>query len=1038
MADGAGTRWTAVRSALVPFFLSAAFAVLETAAISLVLVHSGLRVLPLLYVATALLSGPAAALALTRGRARALPPAETVAWIVVFGALAAADRPGAGAVAALPALALYVAANVGAARLWARLLALREQAGDTLGRFASPTGLVAGGSIAALAGPALGASGLVPAGCALLAAALGTGLRTDETTSRKATRAPVHPPGRTDLEEAIAAVAVVMGALGAAADYVFRAAALRASAHGPPMLVVFGWAAAATGALAIAVRAGPVAGVLRRGGLFAVLLSAPVAALAAAVAAVTGALVPAAALRVVQGAAALPPGRGGLRLATAPLADSARRRSDWQVATMAVPAGWALGGLLLLFGGSANAAAVGYAAAGAALVPLLRKRYLAALGERLNSGVGEEPPDLHNASSRRMLALQLASPEEGRVLTALALLARDPHADMDGVLDRLLSHASERVRTEAARLAGERGCSGCAGSLVQHALLDRGAARQAAVFAVARVRPYTAARLLEPLLTDADFAIRTSAVSALLPLDPTGAAGKALESILAEGRTGPPERRAQVARLLGRLGAGMHARRLRDFLRDEDVSVRRAACEAAGESADMELVDELIERLRAHETRPAARAALIRCGDAISDRLETLLSNRAEPDLRTRVPRILRGIATPRALGIALGAGGDDDPLTAYRLSVAADAIAARRPGIAVDAERVHAAASRRLDACEALAPTADDLTAALGMQHLLVRAVHGRVDQHLEGAVRLSALVCPRRPLLNAYNRLVFGDEATRPLALELLGQTLEPPLGPRLLEQLAQRHRGAPDDGRASQAPARLRELSHSGDALLAALASATVRRLAGSETASSFILHPSSFILDPSCFIPGEVAVSGAEWDELLREPPEPREEGPVGPAVVEKILFLQGVDIFADSDVDDLSALAQQVRERTLAAGEVVYHRDDPGDALFVVVEGRVSIEKDGRRIVELGPRQSFGETSLLDGLPRPATARAVTDVRLLALERADFMDMVSDRVELLRGIFTAVTKHLRSLIEVSAAGRITNPTLTPISIRPAGR
>ena len=67
------------------------------------------------------------------------------------------------------------------------------------------------------------------------------------------------------------------------------------------------------------------------------------------------------------------------------------------------------------------------------------------------------------------------------------------------------------------------------------------------------------------------------------------------------------------------------------------------------------------------------------------------------------------------------------------------------------------------------------DLAVALGPSNLLVRALGDRLDQYLESAVRLAALVFPHRQVVNAYNRFVDGDAKTRPYAIELLEHTIE-----------------------------------------------------------------------------------------------------------------------------------------------------------------------------------------------------------------------------------------------------------------------
>ena len=59
---------------------------------------------------------------------------------------------------------------------------------------------------------------------------------------------------------------------------------------------------------------------------------------------------------------------------------------------------------------------------------------------------------------------------------------------------------------------------------------------------------------------------------------------------------------------------------------------------------------------------------------------------------------------------------------------------------------------------------------------------------------------------------------------------------------------------------------------------------------------------------------------------------------------------------------------------------------------------------------------------MDGAPRPADAIAVTQVRCLALDRGDFLDLVADRPELLKGVFSVVTGQLRKMVELVAPSR----------------
>ena len=56
----------------------------------------------------------------------------------------------------------------------------------------------------------------------------------------------------------------------------------------------------------------------------------------------------------------------------------------------------------------------------------------------------------------------------------------------------------------------------------------------------------------------------------------------------------------------------------------------------------------------------------------------------------------------------------------------------------------------------------------------------------------------------------------------------------------------------------------------------------------------------------------------------------------------------------------------------------------------MVEGRLSVDVQGRRAPDLGPGAGFGEIALIRDIERTATVRAITDVTLLAIERGPFL------------------------------------------------
>ncbi len=143
------------------------------------------------------------------------------------------------------------------------------------------------------------------------------------------------------------------------------------------------------------------------------------------------------------------------------------------------------------------------------------------------------------------------------------------------------------------------------------------------------------------------------------------------------------------------------------------------------------------------------------------------------------------------------------------------------------------------------------------------------------------------------------------------------------------------------------------------------------------------------------------------------------------VIEKVIFLQNVDVFADVPTEHLAYLAAIADEVEYHAGETVYKEHGPSDALYLVLDGSVRLERDGREITVAGPRQAFGVWALFDEEPRVAGALAVENCHLLRINRDDFVDLLADHVQITQGVLKALAGRLRGLVDrvgVEGAGR----------------
>jgi CRP-like cAMP-binding protein len=130
-------------------------------------------------------------------------------------------------------------------------------------------------------------------------------------------------------------------------------------------------------------------------------------------------------------------------------------------------------------------------------------------------------------------------------------------------------------------------------------------------------------------------------------------------------------------------------------------------------------------------------------------------------------------------------------------------------------------------------------------------------------------------------------------------------------------------------------------------------------------------------------------------------------------------LARVPLFHALPEPDLLALAQAARMRRFRRGEVIFHQGDPGDALFIVAQGRVKISLpsdagDEAILATLRAGDFFGELALLDGAPRSASATALEHTETLVVPRARFREALETVPGFRDALFGLLARELRRL------------------------
>src|SRR3954452_13736381 len=134
------------------------------------------------------------------------------------------------------------------------------------------------------------------------------------------------------------------------------------------------------------------------------------------------------------------------------------------------------------------------------------------------------------------------------------------------------------------------------------------------------------------------------------------------------------------------------------------------------------------------------------------------------------------------------------------------------------------------------------------------------------------------------------------------------------------------------------------------------------------------------------------------------------------IIEKVIALEAVDLLKNLSAEQLSRIASIAREVRQPPGKVILAPDMNPDALFVILEGAVSIQRDNVELHVAKENEVLGAWALFDPEPMNVTARTVEDTRLLRIGRDEFYDLLSDNSEITASIFAMLVKRFRQLVE----------------------
>lgn len=128
-------------------------------------------------------------------------------------------------------------------------------------------------------------------------------------------------------------------------------------------------------------------------------------------------------------------------------------------------------------------------------------------------------------------------------------------------------------------------------------------------------------------------------------------------------------------------------------------------------------------------------------------------------------------------------------------------------------------------------------------------------------------------------------------------------------------------------------------------------------------------------------------------------------------------LRKIPLFRHLTYKEQTAVLSVATTRTFPGGREIVVEGQPGEELYVVIRGRVVIEKSGVEIAELRAGGHFGEMGLIDNAPRSATVRATEPTRTMVIARSDLMNLMKREsilaVKLLWSFVQVLSDRLRA-------------------------
>ena len=127
---------------------------------------------------------------------------------------------------------------------------------------------------------------------------------------------------------------------------------------------------------------------------------------------------------------------------------------------------------------------------------------------------------------------------------------------------------------------------------------------------------------------------------------------------------------------------------------------------------------------------------------------------------------------------------------------------------------------------------------------------------------------------------------------------------------------------------------------------------------------------------------------------------------------KATDLKSIWLFSGCSASELRKIRSSLDAVSVPAGKVLVEEGRIGQEFFIIVDGRASVTRNGRRVARLEAGSHFGELALLDRRPRSASVVSETDMDVLVMSQRQFNGLLESVPSIARKMLSALATRLR--------------------------